>query len=73
MRKFLYVLGALTLIVIVAAGIGGGVFFYQGHALDAESKAFVDSAVHAIAATWSKQQLLDRATPELRENVKPGS
>lgn len=71
MRRFLYVLGALALIVIVAAGIGVGVFFYKGHALDAESKAFVDSAVPAITATWSEQQLLDRATPELRKSVKP--
>jgi hypothetical protein len=71
MRRFLYILGALTLIIIVAAGIGLGVFFYKGHALDAESKAFVDSAVPAITATWSKQQLLDRATPELRASVKP--
>lgn len=44
---------------------------YKGNALDAESKAFVDSAVPAIAATWDKEQLLDRATPELRANVKP--
>jgi hypothetical protein len=70
-RRFLYILGALTLIVIVAAGIGLGVFFYKGHALDAESKAFIDRAVPAITATWSEQQLLDRATPELRASVKP--
>jgi hypothetical protein len=47
-RRFLYVLGAWTLIAIVAAGIGAGVFFYKGHALDAESKAFVDNAVPAV-------------------------
>jgi hypothetical protein len=70
-RKFLSILGALTLIVILASGIGFGVFLYKGNALDAESKAFVDSAVPAIAATWSKQQFLDRAAPELRERVKP--
>jgi hypothetical protein len=70
MRKFLSILGALTLIVIVAAGIGLGVLFYKGHALDTESRAFVDSAVPAIAATWSTQQLLDRGTPELRQGVK---
>ena len=71
MRRFLSILGALTLAVIVAAGIGLGVVFYKGRALDAESKAFVDRAVPAIAATWSKQELLDRATPELRQNVRP--
>lgn len=71
MRRFLYVLGALTLTVIVAAGIGLGALFYQGRALDAESRAYVDSAVSAIAATWSKHELLDRATPELRDSIKP--
>jgi hypothetical protein len=70
-RRFLYILGALTLIIIVAAGIGLGVLFYNGHALDAESKAFVDRAVPAITATWSEQQLLDQATPELRASVRP--
>jgi hypothetical protein len=70
-RKFLYVLGALTLIGILASGVGLGVFFYKGHALDAESKSFVDNAVPAIAATWSKQQFLDRAAPELQARVKP--
>jgi hypothetical protein len=71
MRKFLLILGALTLVVIVAAGIGVGIVAYKGNALDAESKAFVDGAVPAIAANWSKEQLLDRATPELRDSVKP--
>ena len=71
MRRFLYVIGAVALIVIVVAGIGVGVLVYKGNALDAESKAFVDSAVPAIVANGSKEQLLDRATPELRDSVKP--
>jgi hypothetical protein len=71
MRRFLSILGALTLVGLVAAAIGVGVAIYKGRALDAESKAFVDGAVPAIAATWSKQQLLDRATPELRASAKP--
>ena len=70
MRKFLHILGALTLIVILASGIGLGTLLYKGHALDLESKAFVDSAVPTIAATWNKQEFLDRAAPELRERVK---
>jgi hypothetical protein len=71
MRRLLLILGALTAAVIIAAGLGVGVLVYKGNALDAESKAFVDSAVPAIAASWNKEQLLDRATPELRANVKP--
>jgi hypothetical protein len=70
MRRFLSIFGALMLIVIAAAGVGLGVLFYKGPVLDSESKAYVDSAVPAIAATWSPQELLDRATPELRQIFK---
>jgi hypothetical protein len=70
MRKFLTVVGGLTLIVIAVLGIGIGVAIYKGTALDRESKAFVDEAVPAIVATWSRQQLLDLATPELREKLE---
>ena len=72
MRKFLYILGALTLTMLVVIGVGVGVLFYSGSALDTESKAFVDSAVPAITANWSEDQLLDRSTPELRNSIKPG-
>ena len=72
MRRFLSLLGALTLIAVVAVGIGVVVLVYKGNALDSESKAFVDSAVPAIVANWSKAQLLDRASPELRHSLEPG-
>ena len=72
MRRFIYILGVFTLTIVVAAAIGLGVLFYRGHALDTESKAFVDSAVSAIATNWSEEQLLERATPELRETMSPG-
>jgi hypothetical protein len=49
--------GTAILVIIVAAaiGIGIGVVVYKGNVLDAESKAFVDSAVPAIAASTSSQ------------------
>jgi hypothetical protein len=70
-RRALQIIGAFALTIVVAAGIGIGVLIYQGRGLDAESRAFVDAAVPAIAAGWSKDQLLERATPELRANAKP--
>jgi hypothetical protein len=70
MRKFLYVLGAVTLAFIVAAGVGLAVLVYNGHELDAESQAFVDSAIPAITKTWSEEQLIDRSTTELRASIK---
>jgi hypothetical protein len=71
MRRFLYFLGAFTLAVVIVAVVGLGAVFYKGHELDTESKAFVDSAIPAITATWKEKQLLDRSTIELRETVKP--
>jgi hypothetical protein len=71
MHRFLYILGALTLVALATVVIAIGVIAYRGTALDAESKAFVDSAVPAITASWSQEQLVKRATPELRQSVKP--
>src|SRR5271163_2071743 len=64
MRKFLTALGAATLFIVVAVGIGVGFVIHQGNNLDRESQAYVDSAVPAILAIWSKDALRDRAKPE---------
>jgi hypothetical protein len=71
MRRFLLVLGTLTLIFIVMAVIGAGILFYKGSALDAESKTFVDHAVPVIVTNWDREQLLELASPELQEKVRP--
>jgi len=71
MRKFLTALGAATLFIVVAVGVGRSVLIYQGNNLDRESQAYVDTAVPAILAIWSKDALLDRATPELRASARP--
>ena len=73
MRRLLYWLGAATLAIIVMAGTGLGVFVYRGITLDASSRAYVDSAVPAIAADWDRQQLLERITPELRAEITPAT
>ena len=72
MRKFLVVFGSVALAVIVLVGVFVGVIVYKGNALDADSRAYVDHAVPAITASWDKEQLLTRVTPELRRSLKPG-
>ena len=72
MRKFFYILGILVAICVVAAGVALGIVVYKGRALDAESKTYVDSAVPAITANWNQEELLKRATPELRNSIRPG-
>lgn len=69
MRKLLCIIGATTLTAIVVAMIGISMLIWKGNGLDAESQAFVDAAVPAITMHWTKEALLDRATPELRATV----
>ncbi|MBE1161768.1 hypothetical protein [Dyella acidiphila] len=70
MRRFLSVLGVVFLAIIVVAC---GIFGYLGHVrsgLDASSKAFVDTSIPLIAATWSKDDLLNRASVELKQSAE---
>ena len=67
MRKFLYVMGAIFLVVLVGVGIMVGVLFYKGAGLDRESAAYVDDAIVSIGAHWNKDELLSRAGPEFKK------
>jgi len=70
MRKVLVVLGAVFVVIIVAGGIAVFVLAQKGAGLDRESKAYVDDAVVAITANWNSDELLRRATPQLRATIK---
>ena len=67
MKKFFQILGGifLALVLIVAVLVGIGV--YQGTRLDSSSKAYVETNVKPVVETWSKVELLKRASPELIE------
>jgi len=69
MRKFLSAVGMLFLVVILAAGGFVAYATYQGRALDATSKAYVQANVPAIVSTWSTQELLKRASPQLLTEI----
>ena len=71
MKKVLIVLGSVFLALIVLAGIGIAIVAWKGTELDKESKAFVDAAVPAIVSSWSKEQLMNRASAELKQTTKP--
>ena len=71
MRQFLYILGVLFLGILVIGGASIAVVAYNGRALDAESKAFVDAEIPRIAQNWSEAELLSQATPELRGSISP--
>jgi hypothetical protein len=69
-RSLLIILASVVLFVIVA-GAGISVVVYRVDTLDAQSKAFIDSAVPAITAKWDIAQLLDRGTPDMRDRTGP--
>jgi hypothetical protein len=62
-------LGVAFLVFVVVAGALIGYFVYVGSSLDASSKAFVDASVPSIVSTWSREELLTRAAPELLKVV----
>jgi hypothetical protein len=69
MKKFLLVLGCITLFLIILAG---GYICYatiRGHQLDVSSKAYVDANVPVFISSWSGDELLKRASTELQENL----
>lgn len=74
MRKFLSVVGSLFLLLVLAVAAFIGYAAYHGKSLDASSKAYVESNVPAILGTWSKDELLKRASPQLLKMIgeKPG-
>jgi hypothetical protein len=69
MKKFFIILGSMFLVIIVLGIIGIMFVAMRGNALDKESKPYSDAAIPAIVTTWSQKELLDRASPELKQAV----
>jgi hypothetical protein len=69
MKKFFIILGSIFLAIILLVVIGIGFVAVRGNALDKESKAYADAAIPAVVTTWSQKELLDRASPELKQAV----
>jgi hypothetical protein len=74
MKKFLSILGGVFLLIVVIAAVLIGVGVYQGNKLDKSSKAYVETNVRPVVSTWSKDELVKRASPKLLEiiNRDPG-
>ena len=69
MKKFFIILGSIFLAIILLVVIGIGFVAVRGNVLDKESKAYADAAIPAVVTTWSQKELLDRASPELKQAV----
>jgi predicted PurR-regulated permease PerM len=67
MKKFLSILGGVFLLIVVVGAVFVGIAVYQGNKLDKSSKAYVEANVRPIVSTWSKDELVKRASPKLLE------
>jgi len=69
MKTVLMILGVVFLILLIAVVGFVGYSAYIGTKLDASSKAYVDASVPAIISTWSRNELIKRASPQLRKST----
>jgi len=65
MKKFFQVLGGFFLVVLLLGATFIGYSMHQGANLDVSSKAYVEASLTPIVATWSKEELMKRASPQL--------
>ena len=70
MKRILLWFGGIFLGLLVVVAAVMGYLAYLGPSLDASSKAYVDESVKAITSAWSKEELLKRASPQLRQVIK---
>ncbi len=70
MKKVLTILGGVFLILLLGVAVFVGYAAYQGQALDASSKAYVEQNVPPIVSTWSKDELLKRSSPQMLEMAR---
>ena len=72
MKKYQKVLGAVAIVGGMALAAVLFWTMYRGFMVgNGEGRAYVDSAVPAIARNWDRQELLDRAAPELKAKAPP--
>jgi hypothetical protein len=66
-KRFLIILGSLSLGLIVF-GIGAVAYLaVRGGRINTESKTYVEAILPSIISAWSEKALLDRASPEFKQ------
>src|SRR5208337_5593876 len=69
MIKYIRTAGTVFLTTGVLLAVVAAILASIGHALDKESKSFVDTAVPAIVSGWDVTELQRRASPEFNATV----
>ena len=67
MKTALIILGIFIVGLVVFVGGYFGFVRYEETKCDASSKAYVDASIPAIVSNWSKEELIKRESPQLRE------
>ncbi len=67
MKKLLYILGIVFVIVIAAIGSFIGYAAYNGNKLDASSANYINENIPPIISSWNPQELIKRSSPELQK------
>jgi hypothetical protein len=69
LKRILSIIGGLFLVLVLAVAGLVGYVAYQGRGMDASSKAYVEESLPAIISTWSKDELLERSSPQLQKII----
>ncbi|MGH8445293.1 MAG: hypothetical protein ACREVL_08495 [Solimonas sp.] len=70
MKKFLAIVGAVFLVLLLLGGGFIGYAAWQGRQLDASSKAYVEANIPPIVATWSTERMSALASPQMLEAIQ---
>ena len=68
-KKVLFILGAICLMLVVLIAAAVGFVAVRGSALDKESKAYIDKNVPVIFSNWDAQALWRCASPEFMQTT----
>lgn len=71
-KGFLTILGAITFVLLVLSVIGWGYVSLMSDQLAPSSKAYTEESIRAIVTTWSEDELIKRASPEMQATTTHG-
>jgi hypothetical protein len=72
LSRFVYGLGILTLLVIVAAILTSIYAYYLAHVLERPAEVYANDSIRAIIMTWSEDELIKRSSAEFRAGSTQG-
>ena len=69
MKALAITCGVVFVIALLAVAGGIGYMIYQGIQLDSSARDYAQANIPPILSSWSKDELMKRASPELRDEI----